>query len=83
MYKNNFSIFDLSQVPRLQELRIQQNNLIELDVSGNPQLITLSTGGNQNLSCIQVSEDQLAKINSGEMQDWNIDSHTTFSLICN
>jgi hypothetical protein len=83
LYKNNFSIFDLSQVPRLQELRIQQNNLIELDVSGNPQLITLSTGGNQNLSCIQVSEDQLAKINSGEMQDWNIDSHTTFSLICN
>ena len=83
LYKNNFSIFDLSQVPRLEELRIQQNNLIELDVSGNPQLITLSTGGNQNLSCIQVSEDQLAKINSGEMQDWNIDSHTTFSLICN
>jgi hypothetical protein len=83
LYKNNFSIFDLSQVPRLQELRIQQNNLIELDVSGNPQLITLYTGGNQNLSCIQVSEDQLAKINSGEMQDWNIDSHTTFSLICN
>ncbi len=82
LYNNNFSQIYLGNFPELEQLRIQFNNLNELDVSQNPKLKSLSTGGNPKLNCIKISEEQLDKINSGELPGWEV-GNTDLLLECN
>ena len=51
-------------------------------MSQNPKLKSLSTGGNPKLNCIKISEEQLDKINSGELPGWEV-GNTDLLLECN
>ena len=47
-------------------------NLIELHIVGNP-----------NLTCVQVSENQLAKLDVGELPGWENPMNVPHLLNCN
>ena len=81
---NNLTSIDLSKNTKLEKLKILNNNLEgTLDVSMLENLIELHIVGNPNLTCVQVSENQLAKLDVGELPGWENPMNVPHLLNCN
>ena len=90
---NNLTSIDLSNNPLLREISISYNTNLEgiLDVSFMPNLARTEDCHNctgefyasgTNLECIQLSEEQLAKYEAGELERWSL-GDIPYSLNCN
>ena len=66
----------------LEELQCQQNELSSLDLTNNLVLTTLFCGSNSNLSCIDVSDPDVAA-SLWTVEGGNIDDGMSFAIICN
>ena len=81
---NKLKSIDLTNNIKLEILMLLMNDLEgNLDVSTLNNLIELHLVGNENLSCIQVNQQQLDKLNAGELQGWENPHDTPYSLNCN
>ena len=75
---NQISSLDTSSNLSLENLLIGQNSLTEIDLSNNTSLTNFESVGNPSLTCILVSEDQLAAIPT----TWTKDDATEFTTDC-
>ena len=81
---NNLNSIDLSKNTKLEILMLLMNNLQGiLDVSMLDNLIELHIVGNDDLTCIQVNQQQLDKLNSSELPGWENPMNVPYSLNCN
>ena len=80
---NQITEIDLSSNLSLTEINLS-NNLLSgvLDVSMFNDLSILELSNNPNIQCVKVSEDQLTKLEAGELPGWSIDGHS-YSTNCN
>ena len=90
---NNLTSIDLSNNPLLREISVKYNTNLEgiLDVSFMPNLAGTEDCHNctgefyasgTKLDCIQLSEEQLAKYEAGELERWSL-GDIPYSLNCN
>ena len=90
---NNLKSIDLSNNSLLREISVSNNTNLEgiLDVSFMPNLASTDICYNclgelyvhgTKLECIQLSEDQLAKYEAGELERWSL-GDIPYSLNCN
>ena len=79
---NNLTELDVSNNDLLEELQCQQNELSSLDLTNNLALTTLFCGSNSNLSCIDVSDPDVAA-SLWTVEGGNIDDGMSFAIICN
>lgn len=91
--ENNLKSLDLSNNSLLREISVSNNTNLEgiLDVSFMPNLAGTDVCHNclgelyvhgTKLECIQLSEDQLAKYEAGELERWSL-GNIPYSLNCN
>ena len=91
--ENNLKSIDLSNNSLLREISVSNNTNLEgiLDVSFMPNLAGTDICYNclgelyvhgTKLECIQLSEDQLAKYEAGELERWSL-GNIPYSLNCN
>ena len=81
---NKLKSIDVTKNTKLEILMLLMNDLEgNLDVSTLNNLIELHLTGNENLSCIQVNQQQLDKLNAGELQGWENPHNIPYSLDCN
>ena len=90
---NNLKSIDLSNNSLLREISVSNNTNLEgiLDVSFMPNLASTDICHNclgelyvhgTKLECIQLSENQLAKYEAGELERWSL-GDIPYSLNCN
>ena len=81
---NKLKTIELSKNIKLEILMLNGNDLEgNLDVSTLNNLIELHLIGNENLSCIQVNQQQLDKLNAGELNGWENPFDIPYLLNCN
>jgi len=79
--RNNLSNINFSNVQKIYDLDVSNNNLEKLDLSPISSKIDYIAAYNNNLSCIQINENQMS--NGRFWGSTNLDEETTFSLNCN
>ena len=81
---NKLKTIELSKNIKLEILMLNGNDLEgNLDVSMLNNLIELHLIGNENLSCIQINQQQLDKLNAGELNGWENPFDIPYLLNCN
>ncbi|PDH45873.1 MAG: hypothetical protein CNE34_00470 [Rhodothermaeota bacterium MED-G18] len=80
--ENKITSLDVSKNPLLEELALSDNPIDGiLDVSFMNKMNELRVF-NTNISCIQLSEEQLAKYEAGQYERWAL-GNTPYSIKCN
>ena len=81
---NKLKSIDVTKNTKLEILMLLMNDLEgNLDVSTLNNLIELHLVGNEKITCIQVNQQQLDKLNAGELQGWENPHNIPYSLNCN
>ncbi len=80
---NQITTLDVSGINVLNELSANSNNLqLNLDLSNNPSLTTMSTTSNPDLLCIQVANSSDAAAGAGIYSTWTKDAAASYSQNC-
>lgn len=80
---NQITTLDVTNISGLTELRFNDNNMrLNLDLSQNPSLTTLTGTSNPDLLCIQVADAPGADAGAGIYGTWSKDATAVYSENC-